>query len=132
MITVLSKASLLRTRVTVVRVFVARVLVELALIDVVQLRASERVGEAVQLRAKEVLGGVDVCEQAGEDVGQLLNGQLHNVAHQIVRLRLESVTSPRVEFNESITYLKESRAVEHTAGKIGGVHACECVDLVIC
>jgi hypothetical protein len=89
MITVLSKASLLRTRVTVVRVFIARVLVELALIDVVQLRASERVGEAVQLRAEEVLGGVDVCEQAGEDVGQLLNGQLHNVAHQIVRLRSE-------------------------------------------
>jgi hypothetical protein len=106
----LSATSVLGTFVTFVAVGVARVLVELVLVDVVQLRASKRVGDAVDLGADLVLGGVLVCEKAGEDVGELLNGELHGVTHEVVAL-------------------EECRAVEDAAGEVSGLNSGECVNL---
>lgn len=74
-----------------IRVLVAGVLVELALVYVVQLGTSQRVGKRVQLRTKEILGGIDICEETRKNVGKLVDEQLRGIAHQVVASRNVSV-----------------------------------------
>ena len=76
--------SLLGTRVPGVAVLVAWVLVELALVDLVQLGTSERIRGRVNCCAESVLRRIDVGEKAGQDIGQLLNEKLCSITHQIV------------------------------------------------
>jgi hypothetical protein len=85
------------------RVSVAGVLVELIFINVVQLWASERRGKRGNFRAL-------VCENAREDVGELLDGGLHCEASQIVRIQ-------------------QTSAVENSVRQISNVNACKRVDL---
>jgi len=83
-----SSLGLALTLVSTVTLGVTWVLVELVLVDVVQLRASERVGSAVDRRAKSVPGRIDVGKETGENVGGLHDEQLSNVTHQVVTLLL--------------------------------------------